>query len=97
MSIHTKIEGFVIREATVEEVPLVLDFIRKLAVYEKLLHEVTATEEQLKRYLFGEQKVADVVIGYFHGIPVGKRVPSGSVRDGPGALRGKRADRCSWR
>ncbi len=71
MSIHTKIEGFVIRKAGVEDVPLVLDFIRKLAVYEKLLHEVTATEEQLKHYLFGDHKVADVVIGYYHGIPVG--------------------------
>jgi GNAT superfamily N-acetyltransferase len=71
MSIRTRIDGFVIRKAGMEEVSLVLDFTKKLAVYEKLLHEVTATVQQLEHYLFGEQKVADVVIGYYQGTPVG--------------------------
>jgi len=69
--IPTKIEGFVIRKAGREEVPLILDFIMKLARYEKLTHEVTATEEQLEKYLFGEEKVAEVIIGYLFGHPVG--------------------------
>jgi GNAT superfamily N-acetyltransferase len=71
MKIQTKIEGFEIRKAVVTEVPLVLDFIKKLASYEKLSDEVIATEEQLERYLFGAEKVAEVVIGYYHGAPVG--------------------------
>jgi len=71
MPIKTKIEGFELRKAEAEDVPLVLDFIRKLAHYEKLSHEVVATEAQLKRYLFGEEKVAEVVIGYWEDVPVG--------------------------
>lgn len=71
MDIPTRIEGFVIREAGEGDIPTVLDFIRKLAVYEKLEHEVTATEEYLRRYLFGQEKVAEVVIGFLHGAPVG--------------------------
>ena len=50
---------------------MVLDFIKKLAEYEKLSHEVIATEEKLERYLLGDKKVAEVVIGYYHNIPVG--------------------------
>ena len=62
---------FNIRSATMEDVPLILEFIKALAEYEKLLHEVTATEELLKETLFEKQKVAEVVIGYYEGIPVG--------------------------
>ncbi|KAJ5722714.1 hypothetical protein N7488_000749 [Penicillium malachiteum] len=36
-----------IRLATPEDVPLILQFIRELADYEKALHEVEATEESL--------------------------------------------------
>ena len=36
-----------IRPATPHDVPLILQFIRELAEYEKLAHEVCATEEQL--------------------------------------------------
>jgi len=57
-------EGFIIKEARREDVPLVLDFIRKLAEYEKLSHEVVATEEGLEPFLFGEKKVASVLIGW---------------------------------
>jgi GNAT superfamily N-acetyltransferase len=71
MHIPTKIKDFEIRKAGKKEVPLILDFIMKLAQYEKLTHEVTATEAQLERYLIGKEKVAEVVIGYFRGDPVG--------------------------
>lgn len=36
MTIKTKIDGFQIRKAAREDVPLVLDFIGRLAEYEKL-------------------------------------------------------------
>ena len=71
MNIHTKIGDFFIRKAEKADVPLVLDFIKKLAAYERLSHEVVATEEQLAKYLFGEDKVAEVVIGYYRDVPVG--------------------------
>src|SRR5688572_19072806 len=41
-----------IRPATVDDVPLILGFIRALAEYEKLLAEVEATEEKLRSTLF---------------------------------------------
>ena len=71
MDRHTRIDGFEIRKAGRGDVSLILDFIRKLAEYEKLMHEVVATEEQLEKYLFGEEKVAEVVIGTYLGDPVG--------------------------
>lgn len=41
-----------LRPATAADVPLILSFIRALGDYEKLAHEVVATEEQLARTLF---------------------------------------------
>ncbi|HZZ58437.1 MAG TPA: GNAT family N-acetyltransferase [Opitutaceae bacterium] len=41
-----------LRPATAADVPLILRFIRGLAEYEKLLHEVEATEDSLRRTLF---------------------------------------------
>lgn len=71
MTVQTKINDFTIRRAERGDVPLVLDFIKKLADYERLSHEVVATEEALEKHLFGEGKVAEVVIGYSQGVPVG--------------------------
>jgi GNAT superfamily N-acetyltransferase len=41
-----------IRPATPDDVPLILEFIRGLAAYEKLTHEVEATGEKLLATLF---------------------------------------------
>jgi GNAT superfamily N-acetyltransferase len=54
--------SFRIREAVEADVPLVASLIRELAEYERLLAEVTATEEGLRRALFGERRYAEVVI-----------------------------------
>jgi GNAT superfamily N-acetyltransferase len=62
---------FVIKPATIDDVPLILSFIRKLAEYEKLLHKVTATEEGLRATLFGARPYAETVIAYYHNEPVG--------------------------
>ncbi|MFA1540874.1 GNAT family N-acetyltransferase [Actinomadura monticuli] len=43
-----------IRYATPDDVPAVLRLIRELAHYERALHEVKATEEQLHAGLFGD-------------------------------------------
>lgn len=60
-----------IRPATSDDVALILDFIKQLAVYEKLAHEVTATEELLRANLFGEKAYAEVVLAYLDNEPVG--------------------------
>ena len=60
-----------IRSAVSADVPVVLGFIRDLAVYEKLAHEVMATEEALHRTLFGAAPAAHVVIAEVDGRPAG--------------------------
>ncbi len=61
-----------IRSATHNDVPIILEFIKALAEYEKLTHEVVATEESLRTTLFGEKTFAEVVIGYdASGVPAG--------------------------
>jgi len=61
---------FEIRPAVEADVPVLLSLIRELAQYEKLTHKVVATEDKLRRWLFGEQRVAHAVIGYRAGEPV---------------------------
>jgi GNAT superfamily N-acetyltransferase len=65
------IDSLEIREAQKSDVPMILHFIKELATYEKLLHEVTATEELLEKSLFGEKSVAEVVIASFENRDVG--------------------------
>jgi GNAT superfamily N-acetyltransferase len=60
-----------IQSATEKDIPLVLSFIRKLAEYEKLSHQVVATEELLRNYLFGSRPMAEVVIARWNAEPVG--------------------------
>ncbi len=62
---------FRIEQASVEDVPLILAFIKDLAVYEKLLHEVVATEELLRENLFGKNPAARAVIAYYNQNPAG--------------------------
>src|SRR6476660_1000261 len=61
---------FEIKRATINDIPIILDFIRKLAEFEKLSHEVFATEASLKESLFGEKEYAEIVIGYLGVEPV---------------------------
>lgn len=51
-----------IRPATVADVPTILSLIRELAEFERLLHEVTATEQSLQAELFGDDPGAAVVM-----------------------------------
>jgi GNAT superfamily N-acetyltransferase len=60
-----------IRAATPQDVPLILSFIRELAEYERLSHEVCASEDMLRASLFGERAVAEVVLANLDGEPVG--------------------------
>ncbi|MBL9203291.1 MAG: GNAT family N-acetyltransferase [Opitutaceae bacterium] len=62
-----------IRLAAAADVPLILTFIRGLADYEKLTHEVEATEEKLRATLFPVQgrPAAECVIAEQDGEPAG--------------------------
>jgi GNAT superfamily N-acetyltransferase len=60
-----------IRIATEQDVPLILEFIRALAVYERLADRVVATEESLRETLFGHPRFAEVLIAEDGGAPVG--------------------------
>jgi GNAT superfamily N-acetyltransferase len=44
-----------IRRATVDDVPAMLQLVHELATYEKAAHEVRATEAQLRDVLFGAE------------------------------------------
>lgn len=61
----------VIRSAVEADVALVLRFIRALAEYEKLSHEVVATEADIRAGLFGPDRVAECVIAEWEGAPAG--------------------------
>jgi GNAT superfamily N-acetyltransferase len=60
-----------VRGARREDVPLVLDLIRELAEYEKLSHEVVATEDSLLEWLFGDRPVAEVLVAECGGEAAG--------------------------
>jgi len=60
-----------IRPATPNDIPLVLQFIRDLAEYEKLPHEVVATEERIQKALFGPRPYAEVVFACVENKEVG--------------------------
>lgn len=51
-----------IRSATKEDVPVILDLIRRLAEYEKLADAVDATEERLRATLFSAKPPAEVLL-----------------------------------
>jgi GNAT superfamily N-acetyltransferase len=68
MSAHADIS---VRAPTPGEMPQVLAFIRELARYERLEHQVVASEADLAAALCGERPYAEVVFGCLDGVPVG--------------------------
>ena len=71
MDASTDLASFQIRAATKGDVPVILSLIKKLADYERLSHEVVATEGLLLESLYGRRRTAEVAIGYFKHEPVG--------------------------
>jgi GNAT superfamily N-acetyltransferase len=65
------LSGIQLRWATEADVPLILELIRALAEYEKLSDEVSATEELLRRHLFGAQRFAEARLACTDRRPVG--------------------------
>ncbi|WP_438485899.1 GNAT family N-acetyltransferase [Streptomyces sp. S186] len=60
-----------IREATPDDVPVILAMIGELAAYERAPEAAQATEPQLKEALFGPQPAAFALIAEDAGGPVG--------------------------
>jgi GNAT superfamily N-acetyltransferase len=63
--------SLVIRPATPEDAGLILNFIRELAVYEKLEHEAVASEADILRDLFCDNPRVSCEIAEWGGTPVG--------------------------
>jgi len=60
-----------IAAATEADIPVILEMIRGLAEYERLSHAVTATEDLLRRTLFGARPAAEVLLAYNNAECVG--------------------------
>jgi GNAT superfamily N-acetyltransferase len=60
-----------IRQATEADIPALLGLIRELSEYEKLSHLVVATEESYRQALFGARPVAEALMAFYEGEPVG--------------------------
>jgi GNAT superfamily N-acetyltransferase len=60
-----------VRAATRADVPVIVELIRELAVYEKLEHLATATPARLAQELFGDHPTCECLIGEQDGEPVG--------------------------
>src|SRR5688500_6992578 len=57
--------------ATEADVPQILAFLRGLAEYEKLSHQLVATEDALRATLFGDRPYAEVLIARVDDAPAG--------------------------
>ena len=61
----------IIRNANKQDAPIILQFIKDLATYEKAAHEVVADVERIERSLFGDQPKAFALIAEEDGQPIG--------------------------
>lgn len=64
-----KTESLTIRPATADDAALVFDFIRGIADYEKLAHELIATEPDIRAALAGDQPRVEVLLAAWDGQP----------------------------
>jgi GNAT superfamily N-acetyltransferase len=60
-----------IAKARERDLSLVLEFIRKLADYERMTHRVFATEEDLREALFGGRAFVEVLLAFADSTPAG--------------------------
>ncbi len=65
-------DSFTIRTAEPADIDVIIGFIRELAEYEKLLHEVQLKKSVLREQLFGKRPFAHVLLAEWEdGSPVG--------------------------
>ncbi len=68
-TIATKEPGFSLRFATPENAGLLLDFMRQLGSYQKMLDKIIATEDGLRQLL--SQRKGEAIFGDYNGKTVG--------------------------
>lgn len=68
-TIATKVPGFSLRFATPDDAGLLLDFMRQLGSYQKMLDKIIATEDGLRQLL--SQGRGEAIFGDYEGKPVG--------------------------
>ncbi len=64
-------DNLILRKAVPQDAALVLDFIRAIADYEKLAHQVVATEDDIRHALAAEPPIAECMIAEWRGRPAG--------------------------
>lgn len=64
-------DGFRVRPAGESDAEAIYEFILALAEYESLLHTVSATRNDLRRWCFGENAICDALIAEQGATPVG--------------------------
>src|SRR5690606_1861749 len=69
--ILTQTQNLSIRPAIISDAAQIVHFIRELADYEKLLHEVKITKADIERDLFGAEPKVFCEIAEWDGVPVG--------------------------
>lgn len=69
--IQTPVEGLTLRHAGADDAKTILAFINALADYEKLSHEVSASEDDIRRHLAGDKVFVEVVLAELADAPVG--------------------------
>ena len=67
-----KVNEIRIRKATEKDTSIIYSLIKEIAEYEKLSHEVTATEEKIRETLFGSKSYTEVIIAEYENEPVGQ-------------------------
>jgi len=60
-----------IREATLEDIPVIFNFIKELAIYEKAEHEVITSEADIEKTLFSDSATAYALIALIDEVAVG--------------------------
>jgi GNAT superfamily N-acetyltransferase len=63
-------EQFTVRRATSADMDLVLQMIREMATAERKADAVTITPAAMERYVFGEDSIAEVFLGFWEDEPV---------------------------
>ena len=66
----TTASNFIIRPATASDVDTIFSLIRELAEYERLAHQVVATQKDIHNSLFGERPFAEALIGEYENTPI---------------------------
>lgn len=60
-------EKLIIRKAEKSDIPNIINLIKELAEYEKLLHLVQTTEKNIEEVLFGQESFVEVFLAEYEG------------------------------